>query len=541
MICTLKQYWIVFTSISIVATIAFNIYFLWSPSADIAVHSQSGCPSASNLGISISDQHMKIEDVAYGEEGIFIKPQSRFIKYYYFEPLKNDLGLGDIFKFFEDCPIAEWSQNSLEHYFIDQLQYNRNGNRVWDCSRAQIVVIPITLGNWYSDRCGLGPDWESRLSDDELIERINRRIFEDDCSCWNIEPRTRPFHFLLIGGSNGRTLIRLMNEPVPFEQFTSWWDRLRFSLIPIDWRPPMRAQMWFHHKFIFADSYSDSWIKSEGESIVTVSHGFTSMASESVWTTKRIMDEVTVPLKGSGIALDFSGSKSGPNELPEITIRHNFEEWKQRKFTVFLMGPAGDREASSMRGMALKHIPPKNNVLIQTESDSVNFNFHHCNEGNDGFIESYPCSMTPSKGSYLRYLTQSRFNVVIRGDDPCSPQFYDGLAFNAINIVINDQFDGCLIGRSLMTEQQRKLLYLTVSEKEFKKNPAMSIYIEMSRYDISHFERMLKEIEKWKPYLLWDSYRSETAETVLLEAFNKRKANPLSFTDSLQTDDDDNV
>ena len=85
------------------------------------------------------------------------------------------------------------------------------------------------------------------------------------------------------------------------------------------------------------------------------------------------------------------------------------------------------------------------------------------------------------------------------------------------------------------------MLYLTVKEEAFRANPTDSIYREINKFNDSHFERMLKEIEKWKPYLLWDSYRSETAETVLLEAFNKRKTNLLSLTDSLQTADEENV
>merc|ERR1712242_597894 len=133
----------------------------------------------------------------------------------------------------------------------------------------------------------------------------------------------------------------------------------------------------------------------------------------------------------------------------------------------------------------------------------------------------FPCSMESSSRKYLQYLTQSRFNLMIYGDDPCSSRFYDGLAFNAINIVISDQFDECLIGRGLMTDEQRDLLYLTVKEEDFKANPGEAVYREIAKFDDSHFERMFEEIAKWKPYLLWDSYHSETAEIVLLDAFRR--------------------
>ena len=75
--------------------------------------------------------------------------RSHFVKYYYYEPLRDDPD--DIFKFFEECSIAIWAKNSPEHYLINQLQLNRNGNRVWDCSAAETVVIPISLGNWRRD------------------------------------------------------------------------------------------------------------------------------------------------------------------------------------------------------------------------------------------------------------------------------------------------------------------------------------------------------------------------------------------------------
>ena len=65
------------------------------------------------------------------------------------------------------------------------------------------------------------------------------------------------------------------------------------------------------------------------------------------------------------------------------------------------------------------------------------------------------------------------------------------------------------------------MLYLTVKEEDFRANPTESIYREINKFNDSDFERMLEEIEKWKPYLLWDSYRSETAEIVLLEGYRK--------------------
>ena len=187
------------------------------------------------------------------------------------------------------------------------------------------------------------------------------------------------------------------------------------------------------------------------------------------------------------------------------------------------MGQADDRDAYSLRRMALRQLPFEDNVLIQTGSPDK-FRFAECGtNGNVDKSDSFPCSMKSSSREYIHYLSQSRFNVMFRGDDPCSSRFYDGLAFNAINIVISDGFDGCLIGRSLMTEQQRNMLYLTVKEEDFRANPTESIYREINKFNDSHFERMLKEIEKWKPYLLRDSYQSETAETVLLEAFIKVK------------------
>ena len=82
----------------------------------------------------------------------FVDLSLNFVKYYYYEPLWDDSD--DIFKFFEECPIGNWAKNSPEHYFMNQLQLNRNGNRVWDCSAAEIVVIPISLGNYAGTRCG---------------------------------------------------------------------------------------------------------------------------------------------------------------------------------------------------------------------------------------------------------------------------------------------------------------------------------------------------------------------------------------------------
>ena len=88
----------------------------------------------------------------------FVDLRSNFVKYYYYESLWHDPE--DIFKFFEECPIRDWAKNSPALYLMKQLQLNRNGNRVWDCSAAEIVVIPISLGNYAGTRCGkVHKDW----------------------------------------------------------------------------------------------------------------------------------------------------------------------------------------------------------------------------------------------------------------------------------------------------------------------------------------------------------------------------------------------
>ena len=294
------------------------------------------------------------------------------------------------------------------------------------------------------------------MSDEGLMEMINHRIFDDQSSCWNVDPRTRPLHLLLVGGSRGRILVHSQSGPHPLRLFTSWWDRLRFSVVPKSWRPKTRAEKWFEHKFIFADSWSDSWIKHKrGGAVVTVSHGFTSLLSD--WSRN---SESVQFLRSRITTFD---SVLGPNELPEVTIKSDFGEWKQRKFNLFLMGQADDREAYSLRTMALEQIPAEHNVLIQTSNGagySEIWKYAECKgEGDDGLIHSFPCSMKRSTEIYVGHLMQSRFNLMFGGDDPCSSRFYDGLAFNAINIVISDGFDGCIIGRGLMTEQQRNMLF----------------------------------------------------------------------------------
>ena len=431
----------------------------------------------------------------------FVDLRSDFVKYYYYEPLRDDPD--DILKFFEECPIVEgvWSKSSPEHYFMNQLQLNRNGNRVWNCSRAQILVIPISLGNWHRNKCGVDVKNEI-VGGVQLMKRINKKIFENPSSCWNVAPETRPFHMVMVGGSAGRSLLRKLYRAKPM-YWRGTGDEIKYSLNPNE-----RVRQWLEYKLIFADSWSDSWLRSRGKSVVMVSTGFTSLASKSVSMTNQILNERL-------------SSRLSSKELPEITIHHNFEEWKQRKFNLFLMGQADDREAYSLRRMALRQLAAQNNVLIQTGSSDT-FRLSDCRRDRNGVdIDFFPCAMTASSREYIHYLAQSQFNLMFGGDDPCSSRFYDGLAFNAINIVISDGFDGCLIGRSLMTEQQRNMLYLTVKEEDFRAHSTESIYREINKFNDSDFERMLEEIEKWKPYLLWDSYRSETAETVLLEGYRK--------------------
>ena len=289
------------------------------------------------------------------------------------------------------------------------------------------------------------------------------------------------------------------------------------------------AHKWFDNKFIFVDTWTDSWIKS-GKQMVTVSNGFTSMASFRTEMLKQVMNRLPTPSKE--LEIDVSGSKLGPNNLMEITIHSDFREWKQRKFNLFLMGQADEREAYTLRRIALRQLPFEDNVLIQTGRDTDKWRLTECRETPDGLgHEFYPCCMGAHARKYMNLLARSRFNLMFRGDEPCSSRFYDGLAFNVINIVISDGFDGCVIGRNLMTEQQRNMLYLTVKEEDFRANATASIYNEINKFNDSHYERMLKEIDKWKPYLLWDSCRSETAEIVLLEAFRATAptAHPLGY------------
>jgi len=440
--------------------------------------------------------------------------QSRFLNYYYNEPSANDSD--DIFKLFEECRIDSWSKNSPEHYFMSQLQMNANGHRVFDCQSAQIVVIPISLGNWKRNRCGVPREqygWQRQQSAHHIIGRINERVFEDEMSCWNVAPKTRPFHLLLVGGSAGRIVIRGQIRSPGWRQRHNKWTHRNSS----QKRAMTSGRLWITNRLIVADSYSENALWTRYVPIVTVSHGFTSVATKQ-FTLNRLTRNAFKRL----IVHSLNDHQLGPNKLPEVTIVSDFNEWRERKFNLFLMGQADDRKAYSLRQMALRQLPPDHNVLIQT-GNIDQYRFTQCRMMNNTLdIDFFPCSMEPSERLYVDYLTRSRFNLMFYGDDPCSSRFYDALAFNTINIVISDGFhSGCIIGSELMTERQRNMLYLTVNEDEFGADPTNSIQREIDKYNDSHFERMLIEIEKWKPYLLWDSYRSQTAETLLLEAFTK--------------------
>jgi len=276
------------------------------------------------------------------------------------------------------------------------------------------------------------------------------------------------------------------------------------------------GRLWISNRLIVADSYSQNSLWTRFLPLITVSHGFTSIA-----TTQHTLSRMASSEFKQFTVRSLSGKQLGPNKLPSVTISSSFSEWSDRSFNLFLMGQADDRLAYSLRQMALKQLPPDHNVLIQTGNPDQ-WRFTECRQSESGSIAFFPCAMESSARLYVDYLVRSRFNLMFYGDDPCSSRFYDALAFNTINIVISDGFhSGCIIGSGLMTEQQRNMLYLTVNEEDFKLDPTASIQREIDKYNDSHFERMLFEIEQWKPYLLWDSYRSQTAETLLLEAFTK--------------------
>eukprot|EP01083_Nonionella_stella_P302529 1043419_1 len=60
----------------------------------------------------------------------------------------------------------------------------------------------------------------------------------------------------------------------------------------------------------------------------------------------------------------------------------------------------------------------------------------------------YPCYLdTSDEGLYINLLSNSKFNLMFHGGDPCSSRFYDAISLDVINVVISDNFRRtCLIG-----------------------------------------------------------------------------------------------
>merc|ERR1712079_152470 len=115
-------------------------------------------------------------------------------------------------------------------------------------------------------------------------------------------------------GSAGRILVHShcgSNQYLALNKMSSWWDTMRFAVVPSHWRPRGGTEKWFEQKLIFADSFSDSWVRRRRGDVVTVSHGFTSMA-----TSHHIFHRLTSAAFEHLIVHSLSGKQLGPNKLP---------------------------------------------------------------------------------------------------------------------------------------------------------------------------------------------------------------------------------
>eukprot|EP01083_Nonionella_stella_P140834 432740_1 len=439
------------------------------------------------------------------------------LKYYYYDNLTSFPSL----EYFANCKIQNivngWAKNSPEHFFYQQLQFNEDlvqQHRVYDCFTADIFVIPVSLGNAGRGQCGNGSDAQFEA----VLSNLTKEIFDANSkSCWNINERSRKYHLIMNGGYRGRDHLR------------DQWGQLIIG---------DNNNIWLCKR---------KCLRTAAQKRCLISYGFSSVVSYVVLNSnvpKHITLQITNPKNHNVDYKWMNGYHT--NTLPSFYYTNDIQ-FSERKFETFFMGQASekmfsgiynDRAYAMKQAKSLRHTKKYNmnntNIWIQTPSavmrkhvlyDKCAFHVNSDPLQNDA---PYPCYLdTSDEGLYINLLSNSKFNLMFHGGDPCSSRFYDAISLDVINVVISDNFRRtCLIGSTKNDEGINShipwdKMFLQIETQDFRRHPIFSIYKTIRRYNDSYYESMLRTIAKYKKYILWDRKDSLSALHLMRSAVTK--------------------
>eukprot|EP01083_Nonionella_stella_P140833 432736_1 len=489
------------------------------------------------------------------------------IKYYYYDNVTYFPSL----KYFINCRIRDnfdgWAKNAPEHFFYQQLQFNEDlvqHHRVYDCFSADIYIIPVSLGNAGGGACGNGSGAQTKA----ILSALTKEIFGTKSkSCWNINKRSQKHHLIMNGGDIGRKYIRHghLDQWGPFiigdnanvlhsyckkrSQATHLFNRRR----AIAWDSMRKSKHRESTNLFKHGGYVSPFRKKKSTRTTNhrccISYGFSSVVSYLLLISNSSSPiNATLTTNANTLSADYTFMMNGyhTNTLPSISYA-NPVPFRDRTYGTFFMGQASEKityyddrvramkHAKHMR-RAMKYNMDNSNIWIQTHSKKMpkHLSYNQCVfNSSDKYTlhedRSYPCyyNQWGNPMLYVQLLSNSKYNLMFHGGDACSSRFYDAISLDVINIVISDNFkEDCLIGSTITSHSFTALIpwdkmFLHVEMRAFRHDPIGTIKNLISKYNESYYENMLRTVDKYKKYILWDRKDSASALYLMYNAISK--------------------
>lgn len=167
-------------------------------------------------------------------------------------------------------------------------------------------------------------------------------------------------------------------------------------------------------------------------------------------------------------------------------IEPNFEEWNKRKIYIFYH----TRKAGSAHGATiLRHLPVKKPHLF---------------EGSIGFdIE---------EKKWLKEFENSKFALVIRGDDSSSHSFVHAISLGCIPVIISDLFK--IVALPFNNTIKLDDIAIQIQEKDFLEHPE-NVMKNLKNIPDDILENKIKKIKEIQPMLLYNHKNSIVGTMIL--------------------------
>ena len=185
--------------------------------------------------------------------------------------------------------------------------------------------------------------------------------------------------------------------------------------------------------------------------------------------------------------------------MVEDAALQDFERWNKRQFSVYFRGSGSDLHRAWGSGW-LRNF---------TRYSLSGLDKH-------GIFVSHKHAETPEQ--YKDELQNSKFCLILRGDDPHTSRFYDAIAAGCIPVIISDGFH--LTVAPFSKQINYESFTITIPESMWQIGPNADIWGSLHfvlNMPSNERVRLLRALVKHRKSLLWVHPLSDTATKILKE------------------------